>query len=147
MSQIRILLADDHVLTREGLRRFLDAGRDFAVIGETGDGQEAVRLAQELRPDIVLLSITVAGLNAVKVAQALKTARPKTRIVVVAHSGDSEELIRALLHLGVRGYLGKTASLAELNRALRAVTAGQVYVQPAARAPLYASAWQGTTVR
>ncbi len=137
MQPIRILLADDHTTTRAGLRRVLDEEAGLEVVGEAGDGVDAVRLVGELRPDILLLDISMPGLNGVQVAQALQAARAETRIVVLTGYGDSEEYAHALLRLGVKGYLAKTASLVELAGAIRSAHAGQVYVQPEVSALVY----------
>ncbi len=136
MSRIRVLLADDHVTTREGLRRLLDEDAAVEVIGVAGDGEETVRLARELRPDILLLDISMPSLNGVEVARVLETALPKTRIVVLTGYSDSEEYARALLRLGVKGYLSKTASVEEVIAALRSVHAGHTHMEPAVSALL-----------
>ncbi len=141
MSRIRVLLADDHVTTREGLRRLLDEDAAVEVIGVAGDGEETVRLARELRPDILLLDISMPLLNGVEVARTLETALPETRIVVLTGYSDSEEYARALLRLGVKGYLSKTASMEEVIAALRSVHAGHTHMEPAVSA-LLASAEQ-----
>ncbi len=136
MSRIRVLLADDHVTTREGLRRLLDEDAAVEVIGVAGDGEETVRLARELRPDILLLDISMPGLNGVEVARTLETTLPETRIVVLTGYSDSEEYARALLRLGVKGYLSKTASVEEVIGALRSVHAGHTHMEPAVSALL-----------
>ena len=141
MNRIRVLLADDHVTTREGLRRLLDEDAALEVVGVAGDGEETVRLARELRPDILLLDISMPLLNGVEVARVLETALPETRIVVLTGYSDSEEYARALLRLGVKGYLSKTASLEEVIDALRSVHAGHTHMEPAVSA-LLASADQ-----
>lgn len=138
MSRIRLLVADDHTSTRESLCRFLDTDADLEVVGEAEDGKETVRLAQELQPDILLLDISMPRLNGIEVAQALCTTLPATRIVILTGYGDSVEYARALLRLGVKGYLAKTASLGEIVNVLHAVYAGHVCVQPAVTALLCA---------
>ena len=142
MNRIRVLLADDHVTTREGLRRLLDEDAAVEVIGVAGDGEETVRLARELRPDILLLDISMPLLNGVEVARALETALPETRIVVLTGYSDSEEYARALLRLGVKGYLSKTAAVEEVIGALRSVHAGHTHMEPAVSALLASSAEQ-----
>ncbi len=92
--------------------------------------EETVRLARELRPDILLLDISMPSLNGVEVARVLETALPKTRIVVLTGYSDSEEYARALLRLGVKGYLSKTASVEEVIDALRSVHAGHTHIWP-----------------
>jgi DNA-binding NarL/FixJ family response regulator len=129
MSRIRILLADDHAITRDGTRRLLDTEADFEVVAEASDGEEAVRLAQELRPDILLLDISMPRLNGVQVAQVLRQNLPETRIVILTGYG-SDQYAQPLVRLGVSGYLSKTASFDELVQALRSVQVGQVCLRP-----------------
>lgn len=128
--RITVVLADDHAITREGTRKLLEATNEFVVVGEAADGAEAVRLTQQLRPDILLLDISMPGLNGIQVAQAIRKAVPETRIVVLT-GYDNEQYAQALVHLGARGYLSKTTGSQELMRALRFVYAGHVYFQPA----------------
>lgn len=140
MSPIRILVADDHITTRESLCRCLNEDAELDVVGEAGDGEETLRLARALQPDVLLLDISMPGLNGVQVAQVLRAALPQTRIVVLTGYGDNAEYAHALLRLGVRGYLSKTASLTEIVAALHTVQAGQTYVQPTVTALLATSA-------
>ena len=130
MSPIRILLADDHAVTREGMRRLLEAEPDMVVVGEAADGEAAVRLAQAVRPDILLLDIKMAGLDGIQVARRLGQQLPATRIVVLTGYDDAQ-YAPALARLGVQGYLSKTASAREVVSAIRAVHAGQVAFPPA----------------
>ncbi len=127
--KIRVLLADDHAITREGTRHLLEAEPDFAVVAEAADGEETVRLAQALRPDIVVLDISMPGLNGIQVGEILRQTVPETRIVVLT-GYDNEQYAKALLRLGVSGYLSKTASSRELASALRSAYADRLYVQP-----------------
>ena len=129
MSPIRILLADDHAITREGTRRILEGEADLEVAGEAADGEEALRLTEELRPDIVVLDISMPGLNGVQVAEVLRRDLPDIRIVILT-GYDSEQYARALVRLGVQGFLSKAASSEELVGALRAVRDGNTYFQP-----------------
>jgi DNA-binding NarL/FixJ family response regulator len=129
MKPIRILLADDHAITREGTRRLLEAEPDLEVIAEAANGEEALRLAEELLPDIIVLDISMPGLSGVQVAEVVRRKLPETRIVILT-GYDSEQYARALVRLGVSGYLSKTASCEELAAALRAAHFGQPYFQP-----------------
>jgi len=140
MSRIRLLLADDHAGWRAGIRTFLEPEPDLEVIAEADDGQETVRLAHELQPDILLLDLKMPRLDGVQVAQALHTTLPDVRIVVLTAYDTDVESARELLRLGVRGYLSKTVLAGELVSALRTVSAGQVYLQPTVAALLYARA-------
>ncbi len=129
MSRIRLLLADDHAITREGTRRLLEVEPDLEVIGEAVNGEEALRLAEELRPDIVVLDISMPGLNGVQVSEVLRREFPEIRVVILT-GYDSEQYARALVRLGVQGFLSKAASSEELVRALLAVRDGNTYFQP-----------------
>ncbi|HEX6510164.1 MAG TPA: response regulator transcription factor [Chloroflexota bacterium] len=125
---MRILLADDHAITREGTRRLLEAEADLDVIAEAADGEEAVRLVEALHPDILLLDISMPRLNGVQVVKELAESAPQTHIVVLT-GYDNEHYLEALTRLGVRGYLPKSASSRELVSALRAVYAGESYLK------------------
>jgi len=138
VSPIRLLLADDHAGWRAGIRAFLEPEPDLEVIAEAADGQEIVRLARELRPDILLLDLKMPHLDGVQVTQALHTTLPDVRIVVLTAYDTDVESARALLHLGVRGYLSKAVLAGELVGALRSVHAGHVYLHPMVAALLYA---------
>jgi len=127
--KIRVLLADDHAIMREGTKRLLEAEPDFVVVAEAADGEETVRLAQALRPDIVVLDISMPGLNGIQVGEILRRTVPETRIVILT-GYDNEQYAKALLRLGVRGYLSKTSSSRELTSALRSVYAAGLYFQP-----------------
>lgn len=129
-APIRVLLADDHAITREGTRRLLEAEGGLRVVAEAADGEEATLLTQDLKPDILLLDISMPGLNGIQVAQILRRTAPETKIVVLT-GYDNEQYAQALVHLGASGYLSKTTSSQELIRALRFVHAGHTYFQPA----------------
>ncbi len=120
---MRILLADDHTITREGTRRLLEAEADLDVIAEAADGQETVRLARTLCPDIILLDISMPILNGLDVVRIVQATQPKIKIVVLT-GYDTEQYVRGLLKLGVQGYLSKSASCREIISALRTVAAG-----------------------
>lgn len=129
MKPIRILLADDHAITREGTRRLLEAEPDLEVVGEAVDGEEALRLVEESRPDIAVLDISMPNLNGVQVAEAIRRELQGIRIVILT-GYDGEQYARALVRLGVQGFLSKAASSHELVEALRTVHAGKTYFQP-----------------
>lgn len=126
---IRILLADDHTITREGTRRLLEAEADFAIAGEAADGDEAIRLVQQLRPDVLVLDVSMPGRDGIAVAREIREWCPETKIVVLTGHGDNPQYARALLRLGVRGYLAKTVAARELVAAIRSVAAGGRYLQ------------------
>ncbi|HLY29853.1 MAG TPA: response regulator transcription factor [Ktedonobacterales bacterium] len=117
---IRILLADDHTVLRAGTRRILEDERDMLVVGEAGDGEEAVALANQLRPDVILLDIAMPTMDGVKACGLLQQAVPDMRIIVLT-GHDNIAYIRALNKLGVDGYLLKSADPRELIQAIRQV--------------------------
>jgi len=125
---MRILLADDHAITREGTRRLLESEADLNVIAEAADGEEAVRLVEALHPDILLLDIRMPRLNGVQVVKHVMSSVPSIGIVVLT-GYDNEHYLEALTRLGVRGYLPKSASSRELVSALRAVFAGRSFLR------------------
>jgi DNA-binding NarL/FixJ family response regulator len=128
MSQ-RVLLADDHALVRAGIRSLLEHIEGVEVVGEAGDGHEALRLAAELKPDVVLLDIALPGLNGLEVAERLTHAGHRGVVLVSMHA--TEEHVRHALSIGVAGYVMKDSSTTDLEAALRTVARGQVYLSPA----------------
>ncbi|HEY0160732.1 MAG TPA: response regulator transcription factor [Thermoanaerobaculia bacterium] len=130
MKPIRVLLADDHTLVRAGIRGLLAGLAGVEVVGEAGDGHEALRLAESLRPDVVLLDIGMPGLNGLEVAVRLAKLDPAIRIVILSMH-MSEEYVLQALRAGAAGYLLKGADVAELEVAVRAVARGETYLSPA----------------
>ena len=121
---IRILLVDDHAVMRAGTRRFLEDERDFLVVGEASDGDEALELAETVEVDVVLLDINLPRVDGVKTARLLRQRRPAWRILIL--TGYNSEAARHALHrLGVDGYLMKTSSDVELVAAIRSVMQGE----------------------
>jgi DNA-binding NarL/FixJ family response regulator len=131
---IHILIADDHVLFREGLAAILGAEKDIEVVGQAGSAQEALQLAQSLLPDIVLLDIDMPG-NGLWAAQAIAEQVPVSKIVMLTASEDDDNLMSALT-TGARAYVLKGIAARELTRILRAVWAGESYVPPSLAANL-----------
>ena len=130
MKPIRVLLADDHTLIRAGIRGLLQGLDGVEVIGEAGDGHEALRLAQTLHPDIVLLDIGMPGLNGLEVTARLTKLDPAMRVVILSMH-ISEEYVLQALRAGAAGYLLKGSAVAELELAIRAVARGDIYLSPA----------------
>jgi len=124
----RILIADDHRLFREGLKGLLTS-HEFVVVAEAGDGQEGLRLARKHQPDLALVDITMPGLNGVDVAREMHRVAPKCKVVVLTMHKDSP-YVAAALRAGARGYVLKTQPAAELLKALREVSRGDVYLMP-----------------
>jgi len=130
MKPIRVLLADDHTLVRAGIRGLLTNLPGVEVVGEAGEGHEALRLAEELQPDIVLLDIGMPGLNGLEVAARLTRAAPTIRVVILSMH-ISEEYVLQALRAGAAGYLLKGSAVAELELAISAVVRGDSYLSPA----------------
>lgn len=130
MTPIRVLLADDHTLVRKGLRSLLEDLPEVEVVGEAGDGAEAVRLVSTLHPDIVLMDIAMPILNGLAAAQRITAEWAETRVVILSMNATEEYVFQAL-KIGVHGYLRKDADPPELELALRAVMRGDIYLSPA----------------
>ncbi|HEX8032637.1 MAG TPA: response regulator transcription factor [Ktedonobacterales bacterium] len=131
---IRILLVDDHAVMRDGTRRILEDEPDIVVVGEAGDGQEALDVVEECAPDIVVLDLGMPKLDGFKTCQALREQWPAVRILVLT-GYDGDGYVRTLHRLGAEGYLRKSASKRELIGALRAIADGQaVYGEEVSRA-------------
>lgn len=129
MRALRLLLADDHTLVRAGLRALLDGIDGVTVVAEANNGEQAVALAVQHRPDIVLLDITMPGLNGLQAAERILRELPDTRVLILSmHAG--EEYVAQALKLGVSGYLLKDAATLDLQAALEAVSAGATYLSP-----------------
>lgn len=127
---MRVLLADDHTLFREGVRSLLERTAGVEIVGEFGDGREALEGIARLRPDVALLDITMPGLNGLEVASQVRKVAPETRIVLLSMHAN-EAYVSQALRAGVAGYLLKDAAAAELALALRAVVQGNRYLSPA----------------
>jgi DNA-binding NarL/FixJ family response regulator len=129
-KQIRVLLADDHTLVRAGLRRLLEGIAGVEVVGEAGDGLEALRLSGELRPDVVLLDIGMPGLNGLDAASRLLALDADIRGLILSMHTSEEYVLRAL-RAGCAGYLLKRSAVSELEVAVRALARGETYLSPA----------------
>jgi DNA-binding NarL/FixJ family response regulator len=126
---IRILVADDHPIVREGLVAILGTQPDFDVVGEASDGSELVRLATELRPDVVLTDLEMPGVDGVEALRQLRESCPDLRTIVFTVF-DTDERILSALQAGARGYLLKGAPREEVFRAIRVVNDGGSLLQP-----------------
>ncbi len=131
MEKIRILLADDHVVVRQGTRQLLEREPDLVVVGEAGDGEEAVRLAAELNPDVIIMDVAMPKLSGIEATRLIKRQQPSATVMVLT-GYDSEEYLFGLLESGAAGYLLKDISGDELVRAIRAVHAGEPVLHPSA---------------
>lgn len=127
---IRILIADDHAVVRSGLRALLSSDSDIEVVGEAADGTETLHRAATLRPDLVLLDITMPHESGIRVAQRLKEAHPAVKVLFLTMHED-EGLLHEALRTGAAGYVIKRAEESEILRAIHAVSRGDIYVHPA----------------
>jgi DNA-binding NarL/FixJ family response regulator len=128
-KKIRIVLADDHALVRQGLKAILDREADLQVVGEAADGREAVQMAATLRPDVVVMDVSMPRLNGIEATRRIVAESPDTRVIVVSmHVG--EEYVFALLKAGARGYVLKESPVSEVIDAVRAVHDGGTCLHP-----------------
>lgn len=130
MDKIRLLVADDHPMLREGLVAVLGTQQDFEVVGEASDGEEVVRLVEDLGPDVILLDLEMPKVDGVEALQKLQMANASARAVVFT-AYDTDERILGALRAGARGYLLKGASRADIFSAIRTVHAGGSLLGPA----------------
>ncbi len=129
MKKITILLADDHRLVRQGIRQFLEREADFDVCGEASDGEEAVKLAKELKPDVIVMDIAMPRINGIEATRQIKQLQPRT-IILILTAYDYEEYIFPILEAGAAGYLLKDMSGSELVEAVRTVYKGESVLHP-----------------
>lgn len=144
MPEIRILLADDHAVLRAGLRLLLEAQPDMKVVGEAGDGSEALALSTNLHPDLILLDLTMPGLSGIDALPVLRKVAPEAKILILTMH-DDESYLRQALRGGATGYFLKKAVDSELLSAVRAVMRGEVYVHPSLTKALLDDLLPGTS--
>lgn len=131
MTEIRVLLADDHPMFRYGLRAVLASDPDTLLVGEAGTGDEAVTAARQLQPDVVLMDMAMPGLNGVEATRQILASHPQVNVVVVTMFDDTTSVLAAL-RAGARGYLVKGADREEILRAVHAAAAGQAILSATA---------------
>ena len=129
MDQIRVLLAEDHSIVRDGLRMLLESAPDFVVVAEAANGQEAVAQAQETQPDIAILDITMPGLSGIEATRLIKAARPQTQVLILTMH-ESDEYFFHAIEAGASGYIVKKAATQDLITAARAVAHGEAFLYP-----------------
>jgi NarL family two-component system response regulator LiaR len=129
MNKIRIVIADDHTVFRQGTRGLLERENDMEVVGEAGDGEEAIKIIERLKPDVAILDIAMPKLNGVEVTKRVKPKQPSTAILILT-AYDDDEYIFALLEAGAAGYLLKDVDSQEVVDAVRAVHTGESVLHP-----------------
>jgi two-component system, NarL family, response regulator NreC len=129
MNTIKLLIADDHIVLRSGLRMLIDAQSDMEVVGEADNGSQVLVLAESLQPDLILLDLSMPGLGGLETLPLLKKIAPRTRILILTMH-DDESYLRQALRDGASGYVLKRAADTELLSAIRSVMRGEVYLHP-----------------
>lgn len=129
MDKIKIIIADDHAVVREGTRTLLEREEDMQVVGEAHDGEEAVRLIEKLKPDVAILDISMPKLSGIEVTRRIKPRLPSTAILILTVY-DNDEYVFALLEAGAAGYLLKDVHSHEIVKAVRAVYSGESVLHP-----------------
>ena len=130
MNKIRVLLADDHTILRDGIRALLDDQADIEVIGEAGDGQATVKMTAQLQPDVVVMDIAMPLLNGLEATRQIQRDFPQVKVLILTMH-DNEEYIRQVLAAGALGYVLKDAAARDLLGAIRAVYQGEAVLSPA----------------
>jgi len=130
MKNIRLMLVDDHEIVRTGLRSFLESKAGFEVVAETGSGEAAIQLAQETQPDVILMDITMEGMDGLEATRRLKEVQPESHVLALTVHQDKQYFFE-MLASGASGYVTKQAAAEELITAIHSVAAGNVYLQPA----------------
>ncbi|MEZ5426876.1 MAG: response regulator transcription factor [Pyrinomonadaceae bacterium] len=129
MAGLRILLVEDHGTVREGIKLLVDAQNDMEVVGEADSGETAVEKTKELRPEVVLMDISMPGLNGMKATKKIKEMFPEIKILILTRHSD-DGYLQQLIQAGANGYVLKQSAPAELINAIRAVSAGKAYLDP-----------------
>ncbi len=130
MKKIRILIADDHAFVREGTRRILEQEPDLEVVAEAGDGEEAVKFASDLKPDVALIDVSMPKLDGIEATRQIKALCPSIAVLVLS-AYDDDQFVFGLLEAGAAGYLLKNVRGREIVDAIRAVDAGESVLHPA----------------
>jgi len=128
-NKISVLLVDDHSLVRRGFRRILEDEADIVVVGEAGDGEEAVRLAEELKPNVIVMDCAMPGTSGLSATRKILGSSPR-QVILMLSMHSEETLVRQALDAGARGYVLKNAVDLELPAAIRKVAAGEVVLDP-----------------
>ncbi len=129
MTEIRVLLAEDHTLVRAGIHALIDSFDDITVVGEASDGRDAARRARNANPDVVLMDIAMPGLNGLEATSRIVRSCPRTKVLVLTMHSNEEYVVQAL-RAGASGYLVKEAATGELHHAISSVARGETYLSP-----------------
>ena len=129
MDRIRILIADDHAVVREGTRQFLEREDDLEVVGEAADGEEAIRLVGSLNPDVAIMDISMPNIDGIEATRQIKAKYPKVAVLILS-AYDDDQFVFSLLEAGAAGYLLKSVRGNELINAIREVSAGESVLHP-----------------
>lgn len=129
MEKIRILIADDHPLVRSGIIKLLEPYKEFTIIGEAGDGQEAVELTKKLKPDVVVIDLSMPILTGVEATKQIRRDYPETKVLVLTMH-DNEEYVYQILKSGAGGYILKNSGREDLAKAIHAVASGEKFFSP-----------------
>ena len=139
MAPIRILIADDHLIIRQGLRLILETEKDFKLVGEASDGAEALSLSTELHPDVVLMDLRMPGMDGLTAIERLRVEQPDVAVVILTTFNEDELMLRGL-QAGARGYLLKDTDRASLFDTIRAAARGETLLKPEIMAKVLSSA-------
>jgi len=135
MAKVRVLIADDHGVVRQGLHMFLSLDPEIEIVGEAASGEEAIQLARETRPDVVLMDLVMPGMGGVAATRKIRSEMPAVEVVALT-SVVADEAVTGAIRAGAIGYLLKNTEADELRRAIKSAAAGQVYLSPEAAARL-----------
>jgi NarL family two-component system response regulator LiaR len=127
--KINIVLCEDHLITREGIRRLLEDEKGLTIVGEAGNGEEVVQMVGQLKPDLVIMDIAMPKLNGIEATRQIKLINPRTGVLILS-AYDDDEYVFALLKAGAAGYLLKSVSGDELVRAIKAIHKGEPVLDP-----------------
>ena len=135
MGKVRVLIADDHSVVRQGLRMFLGLDGEIEIVGEAADGEEALRLSREIHPDVVLMDLLMPGMDGVTATRLIRAEMPDVEVIALT-SVLADEAVTGAIRAGAIGYLLKNTEADELRRAIKSAAAGQVHLSPEAAARL-----------
>lgn len=144
MKKIKVLIADDHTLVRDGIRALLALAVDIEVVGEAATGKEAVEQVKELAPDVVLMDLMMPMMSGLDATRRIRREFPETKVLALTQYDDSEYVI-PVIEAGARGFITKMAAFSELASAIQAVSKGDSYLSPTAAAALVEECQQKTT--